>query len=926
MDEALELKQTKKASWLDKVLNFLKKFILPIAIALVILFTSGHARTTSRQGNFNQVVLLILLVIALVFMALVAMKTPMNLYKSFLHPIKNKVYKNKLVYSLLLPIIALAIFALIYYRKGNDLMTVGHYLLLIVFGLAFALVVKFKTFVEYFNKVLLFLAIFSLLFFFIGQAYHSVPIYTSSFNSVNDISYRSVLDLYFGYTYDFTRNSGPFWEPGIYSLVLIIGIVFELLIKEKTNFVYVAVFAGTIVSTLSTSGILLLICSAPLYFAKKKSRVPFYVSLGIALAVIALFIYLGDPSHNVPFFSKAFAKLFNGSSNNGSFKTRLDSPIYGVDLFIKSRGLGFGPNLFDTKYEALRLRGNTAAIAQTSTFGWLAGAFGILGVYYIIISMVCLFFYFLKKYNLRTSIFILVFVVIMVNCEPMYAFSFFWILMMYPVAHMIKRSCVKQGFNESLTSSVSKSSSGVRLTFNNLSGSLVVKVLVLAIGLFTYPLYVRYFSNLTPIADITGNTTYGAITLGAWLVILQILSWVLTFDIGIGNGLKNKIVEALNENRRDDVRKYISCSYITNFAIVLVLLVVGVRIIDIIDFNSALSISKEVISLSALQTAFKLAYISICFEFFFKIVLNIYQALQKEVVASSMSLVSTILLLIFAFFVRMESMEDALVSISAFYIFSVNVPLIILTIVLFSTTFKDCRPSARGWSFPVAKSIIALGGLYFAIQLLLLIINSTNKVLISSSYGASIVTDYEPYLKIFSALTAIGSAISLPLWTLVLRADVRKDYNWMKKSKKMVLGFLILFALAAIILAILLQVIFDLWLDGNSIKVDYLKAFMFAIWSITTIASYFASAYSNGLQLLKPQLLIYGVGAVVKIPLFLLIKNFIPKTNWVALIIIDASIMLVAAVCMTILNEIALKKRVKKAQAEVKENEQSAAI
>ena len=920
MDEALELKQTKKSSLLNKVVDFAKKFIVPIAIALVILFTSGHARTTSRQGNFNQIVLVILFAITIVFIVLVAIKTPANLYRSFLHPIKNKVYKNKLIYALLLPVIALAIFALIYYYKGNDLMTVGHYLLLIAFGFSFALVVKFETFVEYFNKTLLFLAIFSLIFFAVGQGYHSVPVYTSTFNSVNEISYRSILDLYFGYTYDFARNTGPFWEPGIYSLVLIIGIVFELLIKKKPNIIYILVFAGTVISTLSTSGIILLLCSAPLYFAKKKSRVPFYISLAVAGLLIFLFIYLGDPAHKVPFFSEIFAKLFNSSSNNGSFKTRLDSPIYGFNLFAKSYGLGFGPNIFDSKYEALRLSGNTTAIAQTSTFGWLMGSFGILGLYFLIISMVCLFVYFLKKNNLRTSIFVVAFVVIMLNCEPMYAFSIFWILAMYPAAYMIKRSCVKQGFTESLTSSVSKSGSGTKLTFNNLSGSLVVKVLVLAIGLFTYPLYVKYFANMTPIADVTGNSTHGAIALGAWLVILQILSWVLTFDIGIGNGLKNKIVEAINENRRDDVKKYISCSYITNFVIVLVLLVVGVRVIDVIDFNSALSISKEVISLGTLQAAFKLAYISICLEFFLKIVLNIYQALQKEVVASSMSLISTVLLLIFVSIYRTESMENALIAVSAFYIFSINVPLIILTIILFSTTLKDCKPSARGWSFPVARSIIALGGLYFTIQILLLIINSTNKVIISSSYGASTVTDYEPYLKIFSALTAVGSAISLPLWTLVLRADVRKDYVWMRKSKKMVLGFLIIFVIAAFTLAALLQLIFDLWLDGNSFKVDYFKAFMFAAWAIFTIASYFASAYSNGLKILKPQLLIYGVGAIVKIPLFFLIKHFIPSTNWVALIIIDAGIMLVAAVGMSILNEITLKKRAKKVQQEVTTN------
>ena len=86
---------------------------------------------------------------------------------------------------------------------------------------------------------------------------------------------------------------------------------------------------------------------------------------------------------------------------------------------------------------------------------------------------------------------------------------------------------------------------------------------------------------------------------------------------------------------------------------------------------------------------------------------------------------------------------------------------------------------------------------------------------------------------------------------------------------------------------------------------------MFAAWSIFTIASYFASAYSNGLKILKPQLLIYGVGAIVKIPLFMLIKKLIPDVSWILLIIIDAGIMLIAASSMFILNTIAINKRIK---------------
>lgn len=910
MDRALVINDTKKVSPLTYLFNFLKKYVLPFVIALLILVTSGHARTTTRQGSFNQFTLIALFFFTVLFIILFLVKTPTKLYLSFLHPIRDKLYKNPLIYLVLLPVILLGALAIYYWRTGNGLSTVGHYLLLIAFGFTFAFVVPFKTFINYFNKVLVFISILSLILFFMTLKAGEIPFFSSTFTSVNGIYYRSFLDLYFRVDIGSPRNFGPFWEPGIYSLILIVGLVFELLSKDRPNWFNVAIFTVTMFTTLSTSGIILLLVCPPLYFAKKKSRLPFYISLGVSALFIAAFIIAGNPSLKIPFFSEVFAKMFHLSGSNGSFTTRLHSPFYGIHLFFESKGLGYGPVVFDDKYVALQLFGNEVSIAQTSTFGWIVGSFGFIGVYILVAFLFALFWYFFKTKNLRTALLVVIFVIIMTNCEPMYAFSIFWVLAMYPITYLVKRCYVRQGYITTLDESVNNANTGTRLTFSNVSGSLVIKTLTLVVGLFTYPLYIKYFANQIPVLGPNGTwTNQGAIALGAWLVILQILSWVLTFDMGIGNGLKNKIVIAMNEGRREDVKKYISSSYIANFVIIFAVLVIGLVVTSFIDFNAILNISKDVIPLSTLQLAFKLAFISICLEFFLKIILNIYQALQKETIASAIPLLSTVLLLVFVSVTKIESMSNALVAISTFYIFSVNVPLIVLTIICFTTTLKDCRPSIREWSFPVVKGIITLGGLYFLIQIFLLVINSTNRVIISNTYGASMVTEYEPYLKIYSALTMIGSAISMPLWTLTVRADVKRDYNWMNRAKKMSIFISVGFAVVAIIISALLQLVFNLWLRESTIQVDYFKASMFALWSVTTILSYFASAFSNGLQILKPQLIIYGAGAVIKIVLFVILRSIVPNIDWITLVVIDAIIMLIAAITMFILNQITINKR-----------------
>lgn len=901
-----------KGSLLSKesVKSFLLQFVLPLSIAILILFTSGYAKTTTRQGSFNSAVLFVLLAVSIVLVVIALLKTPTEFYKLLLHPIKNKIFKKSTTYYVLVPIVAFVSFVVVYLFKGNEMFTVAHYILLIVFGFCFAYCVPFKTFIKYYNRVLLFISIFSFITFIVMLFAGGTKFYSSTFVSGNEAYYRSFLGLYFRIDVGNPRNYGPFWEPGIFSLVLIIGIVFEIIQNKKVNILNIIIFTATIFSTFSTSALLLLPFCVPLFFAIRNNKKGFIISTPIAILIAASIVALGQPSLNIPFFSDVFSKLFS-NNKGGSFLTRFYSPLYGVFLGAKSYGVGYGPNIFDAKYETLILFGNHEPIQQTSTIGWLMGSFGLVGMFFVLASFVSLFFYFRDKYNWKTAILATVFSIVIINCEPMYSFSIFWILFMYPLVNEIKHDFRECEYKTPLASIITKSSIGTKLAVSNLSWSFIIKILALLIGLLLYPQYVKYFGNLTSAPSLSGETTtYGAITLGAWLVILQILSWVLTFDMGIGNGLKNKIVEAMNSGNEKDVKKYISCSYISNFFIIVVLLIVGLPIIFSINFNTLLNISPLVVPERTLQLAFALAFVSICIEFFLKIVLNIYQALQKQIVASLVPLISTILLILFVLFVRIESMSIALIVLSIFYIFSINVPLVVTTIILFGGRFKEHRPSIKCWSFNSAKSVVAIGGIYFIIQICLLIINSTNKIIISNSYGAEVVSLYEPYLKIFSAICAIGSAVSLPVWTLILRADVKKDYLWIKKMEKTMAVVGIVFSLGAFLAAGLLQIVFNVWLGSNSFTVSYFRAFMFAIWSIVTIVSYFVSAFSNGLKILKPQVIVLGVFSVLKVPAFLLIKFLFPNVDWIVLIIIDAGILSVYSLLLFLFNRHAINRRI----------------
>ena len=48
---------------------------------------------------------------------------------------------------------------------------------------------------------------------------------------------------------------------------------------------------------------------------------------------------------------------------------------------------------------------------------------------------------------------------------------------------------------------------------------------------------------------------------GIWLTLTSVIGWFAFFDLGLGNGLRNKLAEALAKNDNELARTYISTSY-----------------------------------------------------------------------------------------------------------------------------------------------------------------------------------------------------------------------------------------------------------------------------------------------------------------------------------------------------------------------------
>ena len=95
------------------------------------------------------------------------------------------------------------------------------------------------------------------------------------------------------------------------------------------------------------------------------------------------------------------------------------------------------------------------------------------------------------------------------------------------------------------------------MLLKNIIGAFVVKGGSLIISVVLLPLYLRFFGDQT--------------VLGIWYTILSILNWVVLFDLGLGQGLRNQLPVFIEKNNQKGIRDSISTTYILMSIIAIVL-------------------------------------------------------------------------------------------------------------------------------------------------------------------------------------------------------------------------------------------------------------------------------------------------------------------------------------------------------------------
>lgn len=381
----------------------------------------------------------------------------------------------------------------------------------------------------------------------------------------------------------------------------------------------------------------------------------------------------------------------------------------------------------------------------------------------------------------------------------------------------------------------------------HLSLGFVYKILGMGLSYISIPLFLKYL----------GEKDYGL-----WMVIFSTISWIFMFDLGIGNGLRNKLTQCLVEGNLLDAKKYITTGYIILSFIALIILSVGILGIQIFNI-------KELLSLDGYSEIFLKKLISIVFIItILSFIVGLYKVLYAAEHNSTIGNFSNLIFQGIFILLLLTLKKVNLISLISIGIIYPGLNLII-DLVLTIRYFKKHRELIPRINYFDRRKIKSIGGSgleFFIIQVSMLVILTTDNIIITRLLGLEAVTPYNIVSKLFQIFLIFSGIILTPLWTLFLDAYLKKDKKWIQNIFKK-LNFLYLILCIIVFLTIFLApILMKVWLQKTIEFPKYLILF----WGLFILIRVYGDIYMyfvNGIGKIKLQTILYVSGALVNIPL-----------------------------------------------------------
>ena len=363
----------------------------------------------------------------------------------------------------------------------------------------------------------------------------------------------------------------------------------------------------------------------------------------------------------------------------------------------------------------------------------------------------------------------------------------------------------------------------------NIGISVLIKSADVVAGLLLVPLTLGYLN---------------AYEYGIWMTLYTMLSWINSFDVGLSNGLRNKVAEAVALGDKEKARSYVSTTVLILSAISIVLIIVVSIAFKWLNWYSILNVDEQ--SVSNLSKIVYLSFLLFCFNFTIKFIGSVYQALQMPAVNSGIGLMGHVLSLL-AIWVCSKLVPGNLMIVALIY--SAAPPIVYLCCypITFSCLFPYLSPSIKYFRRENIKELLSISVLFFIIQIAGIVLFSLTNLIISHQFGPDKVTPYDIAYKYYQIPVMLFNLLIVPIWSAVTDAYTKGEFDWIIAVNYKLKLILLLIALLLVLMTLLSQNVFLIWV-GDTVQIPYSLCILMAIYTFLILFSISYSYLLNGMN------------------------------------------------------------------------------
>ncbi len=349
------------------------------------------------------------------------------------------------------------------------------------------------------------------------------------------------------------------------------------------------------------------------------------------------------------------------------------------------------------------------------------------------------------------------------------------------------------------------------------------------------------------------------------------MTWINSFDIGIGNGLRNKLTECLTFGEIERARNLISTAYF------IFILLSALIFLLFISFSSKLAWSDilNINQIYNLDLSKSIIIILLASLINFVLTLNnsVAYSNHESAFAGLKDFISNLFFLLGVILLLAVSKKGGLIELSYIYLLSVILSNTILTFNLYMK-YKELRPTLMHFSSVSVKPLISLSMQFFVIQIAALIIFTTDNIIIAHFIGPSEVTNYNIIYRLFMPLLLIHTIIITPFWSGFTDSYANRNFVWIKKALKEINKCTFFLTIGIIITAISAKWLLILWIGDNIVYNPTLIMFM-AVYVFIMMWNNNFAYFLNGVGELKMQLCTSIIAIIINIPLSIYLTKII---------------------------------------------------